>query len=148
MSGSLGSDHGNVNVSGRNDASEMNVEAMSKHQHVACFQVRLDVLLVKVCLLLVIDQDHDNVSLLCCFCSGINLEALCHCLVPALRALIQTDNHVASGILQIQCVCVSLAAVANDCDCLSVQKGQITIFLVENLCHFFFPPYCLYDKLF
>ena len=52
MAGSLGRDHGNVHVSGRYDAAEVDVEAMGKHQHVALLQVGFNVVLVQVSLLL------------------------------------------------------------------------------------------------
>ena len=120
MSGSLGSDHGNINVLGRYDTSEMNVETMSEHQHIALFQVGLDVVLVQISLLLIIDQDHDDVSTLCSFCSGEYFEPLCLSLCPGLGALVQTDDNMTSGILQVQCMCMTLAAVADNCDSLTL----------------------------
>ena len=47
----------------RLDASEMDVETMCKHQHVALFQIRLDGLFVQFSLFLIIDQNHDDISL-------------------------------------------------------------------------------------
>ena len=74
--------------------SEMNVETMSEHQHIALFQVGLDVVLVQISLLLIIDQDHDDVSTLCSFCSGEYFEPLCLSLCPGLGALVQTDDNM------------------------------------------------------
>ena len=68
MSGSLGSDHGNINVLGRYDTSEMNIETMCKHKHVAFLKVWLDVFLIHICLKLIIDQDHNDVCLFCRLC--------------------------------------------------------------------------------
>ena len=120
MSGSLGSDHGNINVLGRYDTSEVNIETMSEHQHIALFQVGLDVILVQICLLLIVDQNHDDVGTLCSFCSGKYFKSLCLSLCPGLGALVQTDDNMASGILQVQCVCMALAAVADNCDSLTL----------------------------
>ena len=94
MSGSLGRDHGNVNVCGGNDTAEVNIEAMCKHQHISGFQIRLNVILIKVCLLLIIDQNHDDVSLLCCLCGSIYLKALLLGFLPRLGALVQTNNDM------------------------------------------------------
>ena len=55
---------------------------MGKHQHVALLQVGFNVVLVQVSLLLVIDQNHDNISLLCRFGRGKYLKALLYSLVP------------------------------------------------------------------
>ena len=120
MSGTFGSDHGNINVLGRYDTSEMNIETMGEHQHIALFQVGLDVILVQISLLLIIDQDHDDVSTLCSFCSGKYFKSLCLSLCPGLGALVQTDDNMTSGILQVQCVCMTLAAVADNCDSLTL----------------------------
>ena len=107
---------------------------MSEHQHVALFQVRLDVLLVHISLLLIVDQDHDDVSHLSSLSGVVYLEALCLSLSLGLAAFVQTDNNVAAGISQVQCVCMTLAAVADDSDGLAIQKRQVTIGFVENLC--------------
>ena len=120
MSGSLGSDHGNINILGRYDTSEVNIETMSEHQHIALFQIGLDVILVQICLLLIVDQDHDDVSTLCSFCSGKYFKSLCLSLCPGLGALVQTDDNMTSGILQVQCVCMTLAAVADNSDSLTL----------------------------
>ena len=112
----------------------MNVEAVSEHQHVALFQIRLDIFFVQLCLLFIIDQDHDNVSLLCSFRRGKDFKALLLCSLPGSGALIKTDDYVASRFLQIQCMGMSLAAITDDCDCLAFQEGKVAIFLIINLC--------------
>ena len=88
MAGSLGSDHGNVYVLRRNNASEMDIKAVSEHQHVALFQVRLDIFLIEFSLLLIIDQDHDNVSLFCSLCRRIYFESLFFRSLPGSASLI------------------------------------------------------------
>ena len=45
---------------------------------------------------------------------------------------------MAAGILQIQRMCVSLAAVADDGNGLALQQRQITILLIKNFSHFLF----------
>ncbi len=138
MSRSLRRNHGHIHVCGGNNLSEMNIEAMGEHQHISLFQVRFDVLLVHGSLQFIVDQDHNDICLLCSFCRRIYFKALCFCFCPGSGAFIQTDNDVASGLLCVQCVCMSLAAVTDHCDCLAFQQGKVTIFLVKNLCHFLF----------
>ncbi len=77
VAGSLGGDHGHVDISGGIDQTEMDVEAVGEHQHIAGLEVGLDVLLVHGRLLLIIDQDHDDISHLCSLGSIVNGQALC-----------------------------------------------------------------------
>ena len=123
MSRSLWRNHGYVHILRRNNLSEMNGKAVSEHQHLALCQIRLDGLLVHVCLLLIINQNHNNVCSLGRLCCRIYLKTSCLCLGPASAALIETDNHVASGLLCVECVGMALAAVSDDGDCLSLQHG-------------------------
>ena len=134
MSRCLRGDHGDVHISRGNNASEMDIEAMREHEHVAFLQVRLDVLAVQLRLLLVIDQDHDDIRFLRGLSCRIDLEALLHGPLPAPGSLIETDDDMASGLLQVQRMCVSLASIADDRDGLSLQEGQITVFLIIDFC--------------
>src|SRR5699024_1118733 len=126
--------HGNVHVLGRSDASEMNVESVSEHQHVALFQIRLDILLIHISLQLIVDQNHDDIRSLCGLCSCVNLKSLFLSLRPGFASLIQTNDNMASGILGVQCVCVSLAAVSDNSDGLAIQQRQVTVILIKNSC--------------
>ena len=121
MSRSFRSDHSNVNEFRRFNTSEVDVETMSEHQHISLFQIGLDVLFVQLSLFLIVDQDHDDVSQLCSLCCCVNFEALCLSLGPGSGAFVKTDDNVASGLFQVQCVCVTLAAVSDDGDRLAIQ---------------------------
>ena len=107
---------------------------MRKHQHVALFQIRLDILFIHSGLFLIIDQNHDDISLLRCLRSGINLESLCLGFSPGLTALVKADNNITAGILQVQCVSVSLAAVTDDGYFFSFQQRKVAVLLIKNLC--------------
>ena len=133
MTRSLRSDHGYIHILRRDDLVEMDIEAVSEHQHISCLKVRLDVLLVKSSLQFIVDKDHDDIGLLGCFRGGIYLKALLLCPLPGLGALIKTDDDMCSGVLQVQRMRMALAAVADDSDRLSVEKGEITILFIENL---------------
>ena len=137
MSRSLGGDHRNIHILRRHDLIKMNIEAVSEHQHVALLQIRLNILLIHGSLQLVIDQNHDDIRFFCSFSSRIHLKALLLGALPGSASLVKTDDDVTSGLLCIQSMRVSLAAVADDCDGLSFQHGKITVFLIINFCHCF-----------
>ena len=82
VAGSLGRDHGNIHIFRRNDAAEMNVEAMSKHKHIALFKVRLNILFINISLQFIIDQEHNDIRLLNRLCGCINFKALRLCFFP------------------------------------------------------------------
>ena len=82
MAGALGSDHGHVHILRRFDASEMNVESMGEHQHIALFQVGLDIFLVHIRLQLIVDQNHDDIRLFGRFRRGIHFKSGCFRLGP------------------------------------------------------------------
>ena len=62
MSGSLRSDHDNINILRGNDAAEVDIEAVSESKCLALCQVRSDLLLINSSLLLIGDKDHDDVA--------------------------------------------------------------------------------------
>ena len=107
---------------------------MRKHQHISLFQVRLDIFTIQFRLLLIIDQNHDDVSLFRRFCGCVDFKALFLCSLPASGSLIETDDDLASGVSEVQRMRMSLAAVADDCDCLAFQQGKIAVFLVKDFC--------------
>ena len=82
MTGSLGSYHCNVNILRRNDTSEMDIEAMSEHEHVSGLKVGLNILLIHISLFLIVYKDHDDISLPGRFSCRIYFKALLNCLVP------------------------------------------------------------------
>ena len=136
MSRSFGSDHGNIHIGRRYDTSEMDVETMCKHQHIALFQIRRNVLFIKLCLFFIVDQNHNDIGLLCSFCSCKHFKALLLCPAPWLGALIKPDDHMAPWFLQIQRMCMSLTAVSDNCNGLAFQQWKITVLLIINICHF------------
>ena len=99
----------------------MNGKAVGEHQHVALLQVGLDVLFVHRGLFLIVDEDHNDIGLLCSFRRGINLQSLRFCLGPGFASLVKADDNITAGILQVQRVGVSLASIADDRDLLSFQ---------------------------
>ncbi len=130
---SLRGDHDDVAVRTHLDAAVVDVEAMGEGDRLARRQVRLDVLLVHGCLILIVDEDHDDVSPLCCLGSGQDLESLLLCLGLGLGALIEADLDVDARILEVQCVRVALGAVTDDGDLLAIQLAHVAVLLVVHL---------------
>jgi hypothetical protein len=64
MPRALGGDHHHVYIPGRDYLLEMDVEAVGKAERHPAPEIRRDLFLVDLCLLLVVDKDHDNVGLL------------------------------------------------------------------------------------
>ena len=96
MSWCLRCDHCNINILRWYDCSEMDVESVSEHKHVTLFKVWLDVFFVKFSLFLIVDQNHDDVSLLCSFSCCIYFESLLFCFLPRTASLVQTDDNITS----------------------------------------------------
>ena len=113
----------------------MNVESMSKHQHISLFQVWLNVFLIHIRLQLVIDENHNNICFFCSFSCCIHFKSLSLCLCPGLASLIQSNDHMTARLLCIQRMGMSLASVANHCYRLAIQQRQIAVLLIINLCH-------------
>ena len=112
---------------------EVMQEAVSKHQHIAGFQIRCNVLCIHCSLCLIVGKNHNDIRPFSGFCGGENLQTLSLCLCFGFGTFIQTDNDVASGFLQVQCMGVTLASVTDNGDLLSVQYAQITIGFIINL---------------
>ncbi len=96
VSGTLGRYHCYIHILRRCDAAKVYIKSVSEHKHIARLQIRLNILLIKISLKLIIDQYHDDISFLGSLGCGIYLEALRLSLSPALRALVQTDDDVAA----------------------------------------------------
>ena len=96
MTRSFWSDHRNVYILRRHNTSIMDIESMSKHQHIAFLKIRLNIVFVKSSLLLIVDEDHNNICLFCCLCRCIYFKSLLLSLFPGSAAFIQTNDNMAS----------------------------------------------------
>ena len=137
VSGALGGDHDDVNVRGRNDLAEMNVEAVGESQSFAGGQVRLDVLVVDVGLAFIRSQVHDDVSLLGHFRDGNGLEVVLLGQFVVFGAGALGDDDFNAAVPHVLGVSVALGTVADDTDGLAVKKAKISILVVIHNCHKF-----------
>ena len=137
VAGALRGGHEHVDPGGGHDALVADVEAVGEGDGLALGEIRRDIGLVHVGLVLVVDQDHDHVGLPGGLRDGQDLEAVLFRDGPALAALAEPDDHVAAGIPEVQRVGVALRAVADDRDGLAAERVQVAILLVVHLCHGF-----------
>ena len=114
MTRSLRRNHCHIYILRRYDLSEVDSKTVGKHQHISCLKVRLNISLIHSSLFLIVNQNHNDICLLCCLCCCINFESLLFCSLPGLTALVKTNDDIASGLFQIQRMGMSLASVSNN----------------------------------
>ena len=141
VAGSLRGDHDDVDVLGRLDAAEVDVEAVREREGLAFGQIRLDALFIEFRLLLVVDEDHDEIGVFGGLRGGHDGDALGFGLHPALAAFVQADDDLDAGFHQVQRVGVTLGTVTDDRDCFILELVQVAVLLIENSLHVFSPCY-------
>jgi hypothetical protein len=85
--------------------------------------------------LLVGQQDHDHVGGLDGVVHFGDLQAGLGDLVPRCAALAQADHDLHAAVVQVLCVGVALAAVADDGNGLALDQAQVAVLVVKNF-HF------------
>ncbi len=133
----LGGDHGHINIGGWEDLVIVDVEAVCEHQHIALDQPFFDGAIVYLALQLVGDQHHDNIRGLGHLISGRHLEASLLGIAPRLATLKLTHHDLASAILEVQGVGMTLAAKTDDADGLVLDKIQICVLVIVDFSHSF-----------
>ena len=128
-------DHEYVHVGRRLNLLEMNVEAVGKSQRAAFLEVRRDLALVNVGLLLVRNQDHRDVRLLDGLGHRQDLQAVGLRRRLGLRALIKADDDVHAAVLQVQRMGMALTAIADNRYGLALQKIKIRVLVIVSFCH-------------
>ncbi len=78
-------------------------------------------------------QQHDHVGPLGHLGRGVDGQALLLDLGPRLRAFLQADAHLDTGVAQAQRVRVPLAAVADHTDLAALNDRQVGVVVVEHL---------------
>src|SRR5213080_2851619 len=132
VAGSLGRDHRHVHVRRRHHLVEVDVEAMGEHEHLAPAEPALDLALEHLTLALVGQQDHNHARLLGGLVDGRHAQPVLLGLRPALRALVEPDHDVLTGVLEIQRVGVPLAAVADDRDLPALEQAEVGVRVVVD----------------
>ncbi len=134
MARALRGNHEHRVILRRLDVAVVDVEAVGEGQGSARLQVRLNVLLVDGCLVLVRQKNHHNVSLSDGLANRLDLKALLLGELHGLGGRTQADDHVDTGVTQVQRVGVTLRTVAQDGHLLAIEHGQIGVLLVPDSC--------------
>jgi hypothetical protein len=117
----------------------MDVEAVGEHQRRAVLHVRVQVICIDLGLQLVGREHHHHVGPLGGLGHFHDLELLGLGLLDALRILAQRHGDVLdAGIAQIQCMRVSLTAIADDGNLFPLDEIEVRVTVVINT-HRFHP---------
>ena len=135
MAGPLRRNHEHVDILCGNDLVKVDVEPVRKCERAVWFQVRCDLALVERRLLLIRNEDHRNVRSLDRIRYGENLEPVFSGELRRLRARIKPDDNVYPAVLQVQCMRVALAAVADDRNRLALEHAPVDILIIVSFCH-------------
>ena len=119
VAGRLGRDHGDVDVGGRLDGLEVDVEAVGEHQRLAAREVRRDGGGIERGLAGVGGHDHDDVGPGGGAVGRDDLEAVLLGLGARAAGFGQADLHGDAAVAQVEGVGVALRAVAEDGDLLA-----------------------------
>ena len=108
---------------------------MGEEQGVPRHERRRDRFRVHLALQVVGDQHHHQVGFLARLRGSKHPQAVALRLLTALRARLQANADVHAGVPQRQRVRVPLAAVAKDSDVPLLDKREVCVVVVEDLCH-------------
>ncbi len=110
----FGSDHGYVNGRRRFDGPETDVETVREHQGLTRFEMGLNCFVIQLGLLGIGRENHDDVRPGGCFRRSVDGQTILFGFGARRTAGLQADAYRHSAVTQIQGVCVSLRAVADD----------------------------------
>ena len=122
MPRTLGSDHGHIDLRGRDNLVIVDVETVSEHQHIALLQPLFDSAVIDLALQLVGDEHHDNVRGLGHLISTGHLEPRLGSGFPRLAILQFAHHDLASAIVEVLGVGMPLTAEADDADSLALDE--------------------------
>ncbi len=140
MAGTLRRDERDVDVCGRIDGAEPDVEAVREHQclglAVGAFGLQAGFeLLVDLGSGLVGDEEHDDIRPLRGVRGCDNFESGEFCFPGVGGAGAEANFDVHAGVLEVEGVRVALRAVADDGDLLGLDEGEVCVLIVVGLCH-------------
>ena len=135
MTRSLRRNHEHVNIRGRDNLLEMNVEAVGKCERGAFLQIRGDFVFVNVRLLLVRNENHRNIGSFNRVRNAENFQALTFSDGFGFGAFVQPDDDINAAVFQIQRVRMPLRTVTDNRDGLAVHDFPVDILVIISFCH-------------
>ena len=106
---------------------------MGKSDGVAGRQVGADGLIINIGSALVVDQDHNDISLLSGFGNRINFKTVLDGFLPGF-AVTQANDYIAAAVAQVLGMGMALRTIANDSDLLPLEVFQVAVLLIVHFC--------------
>ena len=131
VSGSLRRDHHDVVAGGRDDAAEVDVQAVREQQRSVRREVRLDLRLVDAFLHVIGHEDRHDLGSLRRLADGAHGQTGFLRRITRRAARAQADFDLDAGVTQVEGVCVALAAVADHGD---LAGEQVDVSFAVNGC--------------
>ena len=135
MSRTLGRNHYDVDVFGRNYLTVMNIKAVREHQSFTRRKILFNTVAIKLGLLFVVDKYHYYIRPGGRLLGRSDLKPQILRFFPGLAALIQTYRHVRARVVQIKRVRVSLRTEADNGYLLVFDAFKVAILFVIHYCH-------------
>ena len=135
VAGALGGDHDDVVTGGNLDVAVANVEAVREQQGRTLLEVGGNLLGVHVALHLVGKQDRNDIALGHGLGDVLDRQSGRLGLRPRGGPGAQADDHVNSGILQVERVRMTLRAVTDNGNLLGLDQRQVCAVVIDDLCH-------------
>src|SRR5207302_10707984 len=135
MAGRFGRDHGNVNGFRRFDRAKTDVEAVREHERLARLEVWLNRVAIEFRLLRVRSKNHDDIGPSRSLCRRVNGQPFLLGFGARSAGFGETHSDLNSAIAQVQRMCMSLRAVANDGHLFSLNEREIRGVVVIEISH-------------
>ena len=135
MSGTLGGNHGDIDIGGGHNLPVVDVKAVGEHEHLALGQTFSHRSVVDIALQVIRCQHNDNIGFLSHIISRHHLKARLMSALPARAALGFGHYYLGAAVPQVLGVGVTLAAVADDADHFAIERFQVAIFIIVYLGH-------------
>jgi hypothetical protein len=110
-------------------------EAVRSHEHFAGSHSRADIALEDFTVMLVGNQDHNEIGLFRRIGWRHDTQTFGLGLLAALAAFRQTDYYITTIVAHVERMSMALASVTNDRYMFALDKFQIRIGIVINICH-------------
>ena len=133
MAGAFGCSHEHIDVSGGDNLLVTDVKTVGKSDGVAGRQVGADGLIINIGSALVVDQDHNDISLLSGFGNRVNFKTVLDGFLPGF-AVTQANDYIAAAVAQVLGMGMALRTIANDSDLLPLEVFQVAVLFIVHFC--------------
>ena len=135
MARAFGGYHEDIDVVGRDDLLEVDIEAVGKGQGTARSEVIPDFVFIYVGLFFIGNKDHGDVRTGDGFGDGLDGKTGFTGFFCRFAPFIEADGDIDPAVAEVERMGVALAAVADDSDFLSFHSFPIDILIIKHFCH-------------